>query len=400
MAQLSGKLNWHHAAMQSAFWAGMSALWGYLSVYLLAKGFSNGQIGFINSLSLVLSLVVQPMLATLADRSIRFGNRRIAIGLTVITLIVTGLLYCFDNTPWMIAVCFVLIGMLIQVLAPFINAIVMEYDLRGIPVNYGFGRGIGSGFYAAASLGMGLVLERHAPIVMLPVFAALYGVLLFTFLTFRYPLPALSEAVDTAQTEEPMSNLQILKNYPTFVLLLVASALMMASHNTLNTYFIHIARSIGRGESLMGIVMAICAFMELPSMALFPFFRSHFSVRTLLRIAALGFLVKTLLFTVARTPAMMCIAALFQFFEFGILQPTMVYYTARLLSLSNLAKGQSLYYLFSNCVGPAAASLIGGFLLDRFGVMVLMLFLVACCVAGLVIVCIATRNKNSLEVSA
>lgn len=398
MAQLSEKLNWHHAAMQSAFWAGMSALWGYLSVYLLAKGFSNGQIGFINSFALVLSIVIQPMLATLSDHDPRFGSRRLAMLLTVITLAVTGILYCFNSTPWIIAVCFVLIGTLIQLLAPFFNAIVMEYHLRGIPVNYGFGRGVGSAFYAAASLGMGLVLEHQPPVVMLPVFAALFGLLLLSLITFRYPLPPLPETTD-AREDEQLSNRQILKNYPVFVLLLIASALMMASHNTINTYFIHLARSIGHGESLMGIVMAICAFMELPSMALFPFFKSHFSIRTLLRIAALGFLVKTVLLMVAHTPAMMCIAALFQFFEFGILQPAMVYYTAQLLNVANLVKGQSLYYVFSNCVGPAAASLIGGFLLDRFGVTAMMLFLTACCVAGLVIVCIATRRKTDLEVS-
>lgn len=398
MEHLSKKINWHHAAMQGAFWAGMSALWGYLSVYLLAKGFSNGQIGFINSLSLILSIVFQPMLAALSDRSSRFNSRRIAILLTLFTLAVTGLLYCFDNSFWMIAVCFVLIGTVIQLLAPFINAIVMEYDLHGIPVNYGFGRGIGSAFYAAASLGMGLVLEHHAPIVLLPVFAALYGLLLFSFLTFRYPLPSLPEAAELKE-EEQLSTLQILKSYPTFVLLLIACALLMASHNTVNTYFIHLVRSIGHGESLMGIVIAICAFMELPSMTLFPFFKSRLSIRALLRIAALGFLAKTLLLTVAQTPTLMYIAATLQFFEFGILHPAMVYYTARLLSIANLAKGQSLYCVFSNCVGPAAASLLGGFLLDRFGVTAMMLFLLSCCIAGLIIICIATRRKNDLEVT-
>ena len=398
MEHFSKKLNWHHAAMQGAFWAGFNALWGYISVFLLFKGFSNGQIGLISSLALVLPTVIQPALASLSDHSIRFNSRRVAAILVCVTLGITAVLRTLGNTRWVTAVCFVLIGTLLQLIAPYFNAIVMEYHLRGIPVNYGFGRGFGSACYAAMSMGLGFVLEKRSPAVILPIFAVSFALLLLIIIAFRYPLPPLPEAAEK-KPEDCLSNGQILQNYPTFVLLLIGSALVMASHNTINTYFIHIVGNIGKGETLMGILMAISAFMELPSMTLFPYFSSRFSITTLLRLATFGFLGKALLFAFGHSPVFLYLAALLQFFEFGILQPAMVYYTARLLSVSNLVKGQSLFHLFSNCIGPAAASLICGFLLDHFGVSAMMLFLVSCCVAGLIIIHIATRRKNHSEVT-
>ena len=398
MENLSKKLNWHHAAMQGTFWAGFCAIWGFLSVFLLDKGFTNGQIGLINSLALLLSILIQPILTMLSDHSVRFDNRRILTLLTVLLLGIIAVVSFYGKNHLVIAVCFVLIGVSLQMMSPFFNAIVMEYHLRGIPVNYGFGRGFGSACYAAMSLGMGLVLEKRAPGVILPVSAAFLVLMLLTLITFRYPLPDVPGSTAGVQDEQ-LSSGQILRRYPDFVLLLIASALLMASHNTVNTYFIHVTQRIGRGESLMGTVIAISAFMELPSMSLFSYFNAHFSIKTLLRVSALSFLVKIVLLTVAPSPALMYVAAVLQFFEYGIFQPAMVYYTAQLLGIANLIKGQSLYHIFSNGIGPALASMFCGILLDRFGTLAMLLFLVFCCVAGLIIVCIATRKKNRMEVT-
>ena len=160
MKTLSNKINCHHAAMQGTFWAGFCAVWGFISVFLLHKGFTNGQIGLINSLALVFSILFQPLLASLTDRSCWFDSRRIAISLMAFLLGVTAVLRLFGDTHWVIAVCFVLIGTSLQLMAPFFNAIVMAYELRGIPVNYGFGP-------ALASLLCGVLLDHFGVTAML-----------------------------------------------------------------------------------------------------------------------------------------------------------------------------------------------------------------------------------------
>ena len=76
------KLNLCYAGIQSLYWAGFAAIWAFLSVLLLYRGFSNSQIGTVSALALLMPLAVQPVLASLADRNRRFTSRRLAMALT------------------------------------------------------------------------------------------------------------------------------------------------------------------------------------------------------------------------------------------------------------------------------------------------------------------------------
>lgn len=59
------KLNLCYAGIQSLYWAGFAAIWAFLSVLLLYRGFSNSQIGTVSALALLMPLAVQPVLASL-----------------------------------------------------------------------------------------------------------------------------------------------------------------------------------------------------------------------------------------------------------------------------------------------------------------------------------------------
>ena len=45
------KLNFHFSLLWALYWLGWAALWGYLSVFLLHRGFTNSQIGLVPSLA-------------------------------------------------------------------------------------------------------------------------------------------------------------------------------------------------------------------------------------------------------------------------------------------------------------------------------------------------------------
>ena len=52
------KLNLCYAGIQSLYWAGFAAIWAFLSVLLLYRGFSNSQIGTVSALALLMPLAV------------------------------------------------------------------------------------------------------------------------------------------------------------------------------------------------------------------------------------------------------------------------------------------------------------------------------------------------------
>ena len=86
MDKLARQVNIHHAVMQGSYFAGFSAIWGFGPVLLLYWGLSNSALGVVTSLALLLPLLIQPVLASLSDADPRWTSRRLALGLSLLTL--------------------------------------------------------------------------------------------------------------------------------------------------------------------------------------------------------------------------------------------------------------------------------------------------------------------------
>ena len=100
--------------------------------------------------------------------------------------------------------------------------------MAGADLNFGLGRGIGSACYAALVLLLGQLTERYAPTLVVPVFAGLFAILALAVWRFRSaPAPRME-----GERPQVLTNLQLLRKYPRFVLLLAACALLMACHSS------------------------------------------------------------------------------------------------------------------------------------------------------------------------
>lgn len=391
MDKLARQVDIHHAVMQGSYFAGFSAIWGFGPVLLLYWGLSNSALGVVTSLALLLPLLIQPVLASLSDADPRWTSRRLALGLSLLTLAAALAIMLLPEQKTVLLVSYAVIGVTLVCTSPFFNSMVMAYHLRGVNVNYGLGRGTGSATYAIVALVMGFVLERRSPTVILPVLLAALAVQIAAVWSFRYPLPP----APAAQEGEPPQVLGVwglLRKYPAFPVMLVGCALLQGGHNACNTYMIHIADKVGAGEGLMGVILAVSAFTELPAMALFPRMHRRLSLRTLFRICAATFVLKDLLFWVARSPVLLYVAAVIQFFEFGIFLPACVYYVAERLDSANQAKGQGLIHVCSNGLGPAVMTAIGGRLIDSAGINTMLMVTTAAGFVGFLVVLAATSR--------
>ena len=194
------KLNLCYAGIQSLYWAGFAAIWAFLSVLLLYRGFSNSQIGTVSALALLMPLAVQPVLASLADRDRRFTSRRLAMALTGLLLLCAVGLWYSAGSMAVTAALYVLVGISLTATAPFHSAMAMELQQHGVALNYGLSRGLGSACYAASVLVLGVVVERYAPTAVLPVFAG--EMLLLLLLTWRFRASPTAEAAAEALERE------------------------------------------------------------------------------------------------------------------------------------------------------------------------------------------------------
>ena len=358
------KLNLCYAGIQSLYWAGFAAIWAFLSVLLLYRGFSNSQIGTVSALALLMPLAVQPVLASLADRDRRFTSRRLAMALTGLLLLCAVGLWCSAGSMVVTAALYVLVGISLTATAPFHSAMAMELQQHGVALNYGLSRGLGSACYAASVLVLGVVVERYAP-----------------------------TAAAAAGSGPVLSVGQLLRCYPAYTWLLVGCALLMACHSATCTYMIHIVGKVGGSESMMGSALAVAAFLELPAMGLFSRVRRKVPLAWLLIFCAVFFVIRAGLFWAARSVPVLYLAAALDFFEYGIFIPATVYYVAEHIDPANQVKGQSLMGMATTGVGSAFGNFVSGQLLDRTGVNGMLLFCTICATVGLLVVIYAVRKK-------
>jgi len=391
------KIDWHHAALQSAHWAGSASLWCYVTVLLLSLGFNNTYVGSVSAGTFIGAIVFQPILSSWVDRSRRLTSRCMALALTVAALAAAVLLWVFLQVKVAVTLSIVILGIALHVVPPFINAMVMDLSRRGVAVNYGLGRGIGSVSYAVFALVTGLLLEDRAPTLTIPIFLAAFLGQFVLLYFFRYNLPALPDGAQE-QKADILSVPQLLKKYPAFTVLLLGCAFLQGSHNTLNTYLIHVMERVGAGEGLMGTLMCIAACAELPSMMFFNRIHKRISLKTLFRICSFGFLMKCTLFLLAQTPTLLYVACALQFLELGLFVPCTVCCVAEKLDSANQVKGQGLIYVCANGLGPAVISLVCGRMVDTLGVGSTLLFLCINAAVGCAVIWVATGRRLDKEV--
>lgn len=389
--QLARKIDLHHVAMQGTFFFGFGALWSYGAVLMLSRGLSNSALGAVTCIAQLLPMVLQPMVAALTEKNARLSPRRMILILGAVVFAAAVVMMCLSQALWVIILGFILVAVALNLILPFFNIIMVSYLLRGVEVNYGLGRGVGSGTYALATLVLGFVLEGRDPILIVPAVAVSIALQFVSTFTFRYPLP--EAAQEAAEAEEaPLSRVALMKSRPDFAMMMVAAALLIGVHNVTNVYMVHVVTKVGGTERLLGIILALAAFMEMPAMPLMPKLAKKVGTERLLVFSAVFFVVRLVLLLAAKEPVVLYVAAFIQFFSTGMLLPATVYYAARVLPRSQQTNGQSMMHLFANCLGPAVLSLIVGAIVDRWGIGGALLFMIGCGLVGLVLTILSTNH--------
>lgn len=392
MRNLARKIDWHHLALQGTLFIGVGAVWSYGAVLMLSRGLSNSAVGVVTCIAQLLPMVLQGFTARLCEGQGRMTPRRMILWLSAVTIALLALTCAFPHSLGLVIAAFIVVAVVMNLIIPLINIMIVPYILRGVDLNYGFGRSAGSLGYALSSAVLGFVLEGRDAILIVPVMAASLALQMVAAYTFRYPLP---EGEDGHGDQVcTVSRTEVLRSRPDFALMLIALSLLIGVHNVNNVFMVHVIRRIGGAESWLGIVIGISSGMEVVGMPFCRRLRSKWGVSTVMRFSALFYVVRVLSLLLAPTPAVLCLTSLLQAFQCGLMLPAVVYYVADVLPPQWQSHGQSLMHLFPNCFSPAIVSLLAGVVLDRWGVNVALSGMLVCTLLGTALVFFALRKKK------
>lgn len=388
------RMDLHYAILQTLNWMGYAVIWGCMAVLLQYLGFSNSAIGLVSSGAMLLSLAAQPALASLVDRSQRLDSRAMSAILAAAGVVCAAVLWFVRGTHTAVMAMYVLVGLILTLLQPILNAAAMQYISRGVPLHYSTDRAAGSAAYALAILVMGRAIEHSAPTLVVPIFLVIWAALAVAAALFRYPLPPAPERSREQTPAQVLSIPALLRKYPTFTWLLVGCAFMLAAHNMYNTYCIQLVRRAGGGESMMGMALSIAAFVELPAMLLFDRLRRKLTLEWLMRLCVLSTLARTVLYLAVPNVWGLYLSSALQFFSYGLFPPVTVYYVAERMDLANQTKGQSLLHSTAGAVGCLVGMPLGGAMSDQFGTAGLLWCMLISAAAAAAVILPATRQKK------
>lgn len=383
-----------YSFVQGSFWMSFCIILSYASVYLLSKGFHNSEIGIIIAIAGTVSAVLQPVIASVADKAVKVPLRYIIAFLAVIA-VCTSTALLVPNLYWLlIAIFYAVLLAVLQILTPLINALGMQCVNRGIPVNFGVARGVGSIAFAAASFAAGNIIENYGTTIIPIMIIAFYSILLIAGLTFRFSMADKEIEPDRGTAlirDREKGGFAFLKQYRKFFLLLLGITLVFISHNMLNGYVFQIVSYHDGGSKEMGIVIAIAAMVELPTMMAFSVINKKISCSTLLKVAGTFFALKAVLTWMAVNLTMIYAVQLIQILGFALFIPASVYYVNQLMKDKDRVKGQA-FMTMTNTLGSIGGSLFGGILLDQAGVPVMLFVSSLAAVLGAVIIYISTEK--------
>ncbi len=376
-----------YSVIQGLYWGSFGCVFVFASVFLLSCGLTNSQTGAVIALGSILAAVLQPIAGSVADRSCRPILRYMLIALSSAMILVCGILLSFGRMFWIVALCYGLLIGFVQVVMPLTYALAMHYIRLGVPVSFGVCRGIGSLTYALFTSALGILTEQLGMNAVIWTVLLVYALMIPAVALFRFRTDGgiretgLEGAAHTASA--PF--FRFLEGHRRFVCVLAGNTLVFISYNMLGDFLYQIILNIGSGSREMGFAVSLAALCELPALFFLGKIGRRFHSGTLLKVSECVMFLKALGLLLARSIGTVYGTMLLQVCGYGLFAGISVFYVSDTVEPENQVRGQSLMTM-TITAGVVLGGLIGGLLLDRFSVHVMLLVSAAIALIGAAVV--------------
>lgn len=373
-----GHLTAKYSLLQGGYWMAYCAIYSFAVEFLLAKGLNAAAAGTVLAISGVATSLLQPALAAVSERTGRpslgtivLSGAALAAGLSLLLIFLRGPLS---------AAVFCVLALIVQALLPFVNAIAFAYINSGTPVNYGLARAAGSALFAVISTFLGLFVARLGGQSLPFLNIALLG---FTA-ALAWVVGEPGNGGPARESAEPTPLREFVSRYRRFCVLLVGLTCLLFQHAVINCYLTQIFEGVGGSSVDKGVALALAAVCELPTMAGFALLTRRFSIRALMRFAAVFLSLKAVWFMLASSVTSLYLAHVVQMFSFALYIPASVYYVNHLMAARDRVKGVALINV-PMTLGSVFGTLAGGWLLQLAGLQALLAVSTAVSALGCVI---------------
>lgn len=351
--------NLRFALLNVFFWTEMGAVSSFAANLLTAYNCTSGQIGMVTAAGTLLAFLLEPPLASLADRSSRWNPGAI-LNVMSIAMAVLALLQLIPGLSGMTVSLLLLAAlMLVNAALPMVNSMLYMAPVDASEMNFGFGRAAGSLSFAILSLVLGRLISSWS-VRSIPIAAIIsaIGMCLATQLILHYAPD------DTLQPQEKAASVgtyrELFAAHPKFLLFLIGCTLVVLCHNAVVNFFIYVTRNVGGNDATMGAILSFQALVELPGMILAKKIIKKAGCAKILILSLLAFTVKQFFYWQAKSIPQLYAATVLESLSLALFLPATVEYASRLVDRKDIVKAQTCFttvQVLANVLGAVMASL-------------------------------------------
>ena len=385
-----------YAFIQFAFWMNFASIVGFASIYLLNAGFSNTQIGIMSAAAGIFSALLQPVIASYADKASSPSLKKITLFVSAIPLAFSVLLNISGRSRIFTGLFYGGCIAFLQVLTPMIKSLGMESLNQGRKLNFGISRGMGSLAYAVAAYFLGILVDKKGPATVPPVILLGFGLLIVFVLIFPFQKVPHKVTDSSAKDTAPSGILTFFIKYKRFTVVLIGCVLLYISHVFINNFTFQIIEPKGGTSSSMGVAMALGSVLELPTMFLFGYMLKKARCDFWFRISGIFFTLKILFSLLVTNMTAFYAVQLFQVGGWALIAVSSVYYVNSIMEPEDAIKGQA-YITMTYTLGSVLGALLGGTLLDHVGVDAMLIYGTIAAFIGAVLLLLASEKPRQTE---
>ena len=336
----------------------------YFPLWLQAKGFHAEQIAVILAAPMFLRVVTTPLLTALADRASDRADVYVAL---VASALLLSAGYFLTPTYAMVLAVSLVLTIVWTPHSPIADSLALS-GVRRFGSNYTSMRKWGSISYLFANVAGGFILSATGPgAVPVIIFVSLAAALAAGLLAPRLGRPR--RASPLSATDIQQSAPKLLNSY--FLYFSIGVGVITASHAFLYGFVSIYWKSIGIGDSVVGLLWAWGVVSEVCMFMMFTRFFGAFSVVTIMMMAGVGAVVRWIAFPLV-WPLGLGVAGFFGVQTLHSVSVALVLIglqkmIGETISEERTGAAQGIAY-FSNGFFMAVATLASGPLYDRFGV--------------------------------
>lgn len=379
----SKNVTFGYSAIQAFFWIQYAVIMGFASIYLLDHGFTNAQIGMVIAAAGIVSAILQPAVASYADRPESVSLKRLIFALGALIAGMGILLILLGNYRFLAGLLYGGCIAFLQLMTPLVNSLGMESINQGKKLNFGVARGMGSVAYAVIAYALGVIVEKSGSVSVPLSIIFGFGAFLLSVLFFPFEKEK-KKGKRSAEKSSGQNPIDFFRRYKRFTLVLGGCVLIYISHVLLNSFTYQIVESKGGQSAETGFVMALAALIELPPMFLFTYMVKKVRCDIWFRITGIFFFLKTAGTLLAPSIPAFYAVQIFQMLGWALMTVSSVYYVNSIMEEQDVIKGQA-YMTMTYTLGSVIGALVGGKLIDVGGVTAMLSFGSVAALVGMVI---------------